>query len=84
MMRMGRQEHCAAPASIASMPKQRPAALRHLPNALSLFRLACGPILVAAHWERRAGPAFCTMFMLGGLSDGADGYLARRLDLCSV
>ena len=66
------------------MPKQRPAALRHLPNALSLFRLACGPMLVAAHWETRPGIAFCVMFVLGGLSDGADGYLARKYDLCSV
>ena len=66
------------------MPKQRPAALRHLPNALSLFRLACGPMLVAAHWHTRPGIAFCAMFVLGGLSDGADGFLARKYDLCSV
>ena len=73
------------------MPKQMAhpsrgsrSALRHLPNALSLFRLACGPILVAAYWETRPDITFCGMFMLAGLSDGADGYLARRLDLCSV
>ncbi|CAH0369293.1 unnamed protein product [Pelagomonas calceolata] len=74
------------------MPKQMPhpadrgsrSALRHLPNALSLFRLACGPMLVAAYWETRPDITFCAMFVLGGLSDGADGYLARRLDLCSV
>ena len=66
------------------MPKQRPAALRHLPNALSLFRLACGPMLVAAHWQTRPGVAFCAIFVLAGLSDGADGFLARRLDVCSV
>ena len=59
-------------------------ALEHLPNALSLFRLACGPILVAAHWETRPGVAFCAMFVLGGLSDGADGFLARKLNVCSV
>ena len=66
------------------MPKQRPAALRHLPNALSLFRLIAGPAMVAASWETRPGIAFCAMFVLGGLSDGADGYLARKYDLCSV
>ena len=66
------------------MPKPRPAALRHLPNALSLFRLACGPMLVAAHWERRPSVAFCAIFVLAGLSDGADGFLARKLDVCSV
>ena len=64
-------------------PKWQPA-LRHLPNALSLFRLACGPMLVAAHWQTRPGVAFCAMFVLGGLSDGADGFLARKLDVCSV
>ena len=64
-------------------PKWQPA-LRHLPNALSLFRLACGPMLVATHWEARPGTAFCALFVLGGLSDGADGYLARKYDLCSV
>ena len=64
-------------------PKWQPA-LRHLPNALSLFRLACGPMLVATHWEARPGTAFCALFVLGGLSDGADGFLARKLDVCSV
>ena len=57
---------------------------QHLPNALSLFRLLAGPVMVAAHWDTRPGTAFCAMFVLGGLSDGADGYLARKYDLCSV
>ena len=57
---------------------------QHLPNALSLFRLIAGPAMVAASWETRPGIAFCAMFVLGGLSDGADGYLARKYDLCSV
>ena len=41
-------------------------------------------MLLAAHWETRPGIAFCAMFVLAGLSDGADGFLARRLDVCSV
>ena len=40
--------------------------------------------MVAASWETRPGIAFCAMFVLGGLSDGADGFLARKLDVCSV
>ena len=64
-------------------PKWQPA-VRHLPNALSLFRLIAGPAMVAASWETRPGIAFCAIFVLGGLSDGADGYLARKYDLCSV
>ena len=67
----------------ASMPPKWQPALRHLPNALSLFRLIAGPAMVAASWETRPGIAFCAMFVLGGLSDGADGYLARKYDLCS-
>ena len=73
------------------MPKHMPhpsrgsrSALRHLPNALSLFRLIAGPAMVAASWETRPGIAFCAIFVLAGLSDGADGYLARKYDLCSV
>ena len=64
-------------------PKWQPA-LRHLPNALSLFRLIAGPAMVAASWETRPGLAFCAIFVLAGLSDGADGFLARKLDVCSV
>ena len=40
--------------------------------------------MVAAFWEKRPDITFCGIFVLAGLSDGADGYLARRLDLCSV
>ena len=64
-------------------PKWQPA-LRQLPNALSLFRLIAGPAMVAASWDTRPGIAFCAMFVLGGLSDGADGFLARKLDVCST
>ena len=41
-------------------------------------------MLLAAHWEARPGIAFCAIFVLAGLSDGADGFLARKLDVCSV
>jgi len=40
--------------------------------------------MVAASWETRPGIAFCAIFVLAGLSDGADGFLARKLDVCSV
>ena len=41
-------------------------------------------MLLAAHWEARPGIAFCAIFVLAGLSDGADGFLARKLDVCST
>ena len=69
---------------LGSLRASMPPKWQHLPNALSLFRLIAGPAMVAAHWETRPGIAFCAMFVLGGLSDGADGYLARKLDVCSV
>ena len=36
------------------------------------------------YWETRPDISFCGIFMLAGLSDGADGFLARKLDVCSV
>ena len=54
--------------------------LRHLPNALTGLRLMAAPttagLLAAGHFNAAFG-----VFALAGLSDAADGYLAKRLGL---
>jgi len=48
------------------------------PNALSVFRIACVPVLLGLA-ARGATTAFLVLFALGLLSDALDGPLARRL-----
>src|SRR5580700_229026 len=54
--------------------------LRHLPNLLTTLRLAAAPatagLLVAGHFNAAFG-----IFAFAGLSDAADGYLAKRFGL---
>jgi cardiolipin synthase len=55
-------------------------ALRHLPNAITGLRLMAAPatagLLVAGHFNAAFG-----VFAFAGLSDAADGYLAKRFGL---
>ena len=50
----------------------------NIPNAITLLRLFAAPVVVwlilHAQWE-----AACWLFLAAALSDGIDGYLARRL-----
>lgn len=48
------------------------------PNALSAFRVACVPALLALAWHDALAP-FLAVFALGLASDALDGPLARRL-----
>ena len=54
--------------------------LRHIPNLLTGLRLAAAPatagLLVAGHFNAAFG-----IFAFAGLSDAADGYLAKRFGL---
>lgn len=56
--------------------------LRHVPNFLTAMRLAAAPatagLLAAGHFNAAFG-----MFAFAGLSDAADGYLAKRFGLTS-
>src|SRR5258707_1716037 len=56
--------------------------LRHLPNLLTSLRLAAAPttagLLVAGHFNAAFG-----LFAVAGLSDAADGFLAKRFGLDS-
>src|SRR5258708_2306767 len=56
--------------------------LRHLPNLLTTLRLAAAPttagLLVAGHFNAAFG-----LFAVAGLSDAADGFLAKRFGLDS-
>jgi cardiolipin synthase len=56
--------------------------LRHLPNLLTSLRLAAAPmtagLLVAGHFNAAFG-----LFAAAGLSDAADGFLAKRFGLDS-
>ena len=56
--------------------------IRHLPNLLTGLRLAAAPttagLLVAGHFNAAFG-----IFAFAGLSDAADGFLAKRFNLSS-
>jgi CDP-diacylglycerol---glycerol-3-phosphate 3-phosphatidyltransferase len=56
-----------------------------LPNALSLFRVACVPVVVGllelgAGWPRRVAAA---VFLAASITDYFDGWLARRRGVVS-
>jgi cardiolipin synthase len=51
--------------------------LKYLPNLLSVARMAAGPYLFWLLWQREYGPALA-LILVAGISDGLDGFLARR------
>ena len=52
---------------------------RQLPNALSLVRIACAPLLVGAAFATESRAWFFALLVLGLVTDALDGFLARRL-----
>ena len=56
--------------------------LRHLPNVITTMRLAAAPatagLLAAGHFNAALG-----LFAFAGLSDAADGFLAKRFNFAS-
>ena len=53
--------------------------MRNLPNLISLLRLLLVPFTVWLIISEAYGAAFAS-FVAAGISDGIDGYLARRFD----
>jgi len=56
--------------------------LRHLPNSLSAMRLVAAPLAAWLILNQYDVEALC-VFALAGLSDAADGYLAKKFGLAS-
>jgi CDP-diacylglycerol---glycerol-3-phosphate 3-phosphatidyltransferase len=54
-----------------------------LPNRLSILRILFIPIIIALIATQEEGPLFasCLLFIIAGITDGLDGYLARRMRL---
>ena len=54
-----------------------------LPNFITLMRMAMVPFFVLAVWEHDFRLALW-IFIIAGLTDAFDGYLARRMDMESL
>lgn len=56
-----------------------------LPNRLSVIRILSIPIIVLFISSREEGLllASCLLFIIAGITDGLDGYLARKMSLTS-
>lgn len=61
---------------------RRTALFASLPNLITLGRLVLVPLIVAMISSSRWREAFL-IFVIAGVSDGVDGFLARRFDLRS-
>ena len=58
----------------------------NLPNALTLFRMALLPVMVVVFYApiRGAGLLAALVFLLAGITDWLDGWLARRFNQMSA
>ncbi len=54
--------------------------LANLPNLITLARLLMTPLAVSMIISQRFVAAF-VIFVLAGISDGVDGFIAKRFDL---
>ena len=56
--------------------------VKNIPNLITLARMLMTPVAVAMIVSHRYLAAFL-IFLLAGVSDGVDGFIARRFDLRS-
>ena len=68
------------------MSKQRKKSIFNLPNSLTLFRVACIPVLVILLFFPHKATSFVAalVFALASISDLLDGFLARRQKLVTT
>ncbi|MFP5411197.1 MAG: CDP-alcohol phosphatidyltransferase family protein, partial [Gammaproteobacteria bacterium] len=52
----------------------------NLPNVITLLRIAVVPVIAWLILQRLWGPAFW-LFLAAAVSDGIDGFIARRFNL---
>ncbi len=57
-------------------------ALAQLPNLLTLLRLGATPLILVLLKDRQYGLAL-TVFVVAGITDGLDGFIAKRFGLVS-
>lgn len=64
----------------------RDSLLRHLPNVLTLFRIAVIPplVIVLLSPSKAAGQIATLIFAIASITDWLDGYLARRLEIVTI
>ncbi len=56
--------------------------MRHIPNILTVLRILVTPVILNRIWERDLDTALI-LFFLSGISDGFDGWLARKYNWTS-
>lgn len=59
-----------------------PALISHIPNILTLARIAATPVMIVLLRDRAYEGALL-LFIVAGLTDGLDGYIAKRFDFVS-
>ncbi|MFV1956465.1 MAG: CDP-alcohol phosphatidyltransferase family protein [bacterium] len=53
-----------------------------IPNIITMFRIATVPVLILFLHDQNYGWAF-TVFLIAGISDALDGFIAKRFDMAS-
>jgi CDP-diacylglycerol--glycerol-3-phosphate 3-phosphatidyltransferase len=72
--------------AVASMKPKRENSIFNIPNILTLFRIACIPLLVLLLFFPHKATSFVAalVFALASISDLLDGFLARRHQLVTT